>query len=309
MEAKGFIIEAMPKTSERIWCAIKDTVNYRRLSRYELPDFPAIWLEVGSGKSSYYVCGLYREFTRPRNAKVSRRIVNQRERFSRFLDKAEEAAATGKEIHFIGDWNINYARWIQNGNGKPRWRYAGLVEDLHEKLLNKGFVQTINQATRVSGGVESILDLHITNKPDLVQRVLLTSDTKSDHLTMTLTRSRDDQVSDPVIEGRSWRKVDWHGLKRKIYTCHRETLKSICRVRDANEITNRFLAWANVLLDDKTPVKRTVFKNKYTPWMKPELLAEIRSKNRMFRKWQRTRLDHHRNTWLKLKCRVSNECR
>ena len=189
----------MPKTSERIWCAIKDTVNYKRLSRYKLDDFPAIWLEIGTGKSSYYLCGLYREFTRPGNAKVSRRIANQRERFSRF----------------------NYARWIQNGNGKQGWRYAGLVEDLHEKLLNKGFVQLVNQVTRISGNVESILDLHVTNKPDLVER---------DHLTMKLTRSRDDQVSNPVIEGRSWRKADWYDLKKKIYTCHRETLRSICMV-------------------------------------------------------------------------------
>ena len=61
-------------------------------------------------------------------------------------------------------------------------------------------------------------------------------------------------------------------------------------------------------MDDKTPVKRTVFKNKYMPWMNPDLLTEIRDKNKIFQKWQRTRLDHYRNTWLKLKFRVSNQC-
>ena len=309
LEAKGFLIEAMPKTSERIWCAVRDTVNYKRLHKYELDNFPAIWLEIGSGKSSYYICGLYREFTRPGNAKVSRRIVNQRARFSQFLDKAAEAAATNKEIHLLGDWNLNYARWIQNNNGTPGWKYQGMVDDLYEALLNKGFVQTVNKVTRVSGNVESILDLHLTNKPNKIQRVLLTSDTKSDHLTMTLTRGVSDQVDDPVIEGRSWRKVDWHGLKRRIYTCHKETLRSICMVRDANEITNRFLAWANVLLDDKTPVKRTTFKTKFTPWMNPELLAEIRDKNKSLRKWQRTGLDCHRSDWLRKKTKVSNHCK
>ena len=61
-------------------------------------------------------------------------------------------------------------------------------------------------------------------------------------------------------------------------------------------------------MDDKTPVKRTVFKNKYMPWMNPDLLTEIRDKNKLFQKWQRTRLDHYRYTWLKLKFRILNQC-
>ena len=153
-----------------------------------------------------------------------------------------------------------------------------MVEDLHDQILNKGFVQTVTQITRVSGKWESILDLHITNRPEAVKPVMLTGDTKSDHLALTVTRKAEDQVADPIIEGRSWSKVDWWDLREKVNKHHLDTLKQISMVRDVNELTNRFTAWANVLLDDKTPVKRTVFKTRYNPWMNPDLLKLIKEK-------------------------------
>ena len=311
LECQGYTIEAMPNVSERIWAAVKDTVNYKRATEFELADFPAIWLKVGRGRTSYLICGLYREFCRPGtgNSKESRRVVNQRERWQKFLEKASLAEQTGLEIHLIGDMNLNYAKWIQNGNLMPGWRYQGMVEDLHDQILNKGFVQTVTQITRVSGKWESILDLHITNRPEAVKPVMLTGDTKSDHLALTVTRKAEDQVADPVIEGRSWSKVDWWDLREKVNKHHLDTLKQISMVRDVNELTNRFTAWANVLLDDKTPVKRTVFKTRYNPWMNPELLKLIKEKKKLLKQWQRTKLDVHRERWKRLKCKVSNESR
>ena len=309
MEALDYSIETMLVTSERIWCAVQNTVNYKRLTNYELADFPAIWIQVGSGKSAYIVVGLYREFTRLDNVKPSRTLGQQRDRFSRFLDKVYEANKTGKEIHLLGDFNLNVKRWIQNGNRAPGWKFQSLVDELYEKVLNHGFVRTVDQITRISGKVESVLDLHLTNRPEKVGKVLLTGDTKSDHLTLTMIRSKPDQVAPPVYEGRSWKKVNWVLLKQLVYRHHMETLRGICMIRDANEIANRFTAWANVLLDDKTPVTRSEFKNNYTPWMTKPLLELIKEKNLLLKKFQRTGLETHRVAWVKLKTKVSNNCR
>ena len=309
LEALGYSIEAMPLSSERIWAAIKESVVYKREIKYEVPNFPAIWLEIGRGKNSFYVCGLYREFTRPGEGKASRRVAKQRERFRDFLEKASEAASTGKEIHILGDWNLNHRRWIQNGNGIPGWKYAGMVDDLHDYLLNNGFVNSVDQITRISGKLESVLDLHITNAPQMTKRVMLTGDTKSDHMTLTVTRAKNDQVAPPVNEGRSWSKVNWIYLKALVTECHKNTLKRMCWVRDVNELTNRFVAWANVLLDNETPVKKTVFKNRYTPWMNPDILKMIREKTAALKKWRRTSLEAHKMAYVKLKNKVSNVCR
>ena len=307
LEGHGYTIEAMPRVSERIWAAVKDTVDYSRAREFEIPNFPAIWLRVGKGKSSYLICGVYREFTRPGDSKRTRRVANQRERWQQFLEKAGQAEQTGAEIHLIGDFNLNYAKWMQNGNPMPGWRYAGMVEDLHDTLLNKGFVQTVTEITRVSGKLESILDLHLTNSPDNT-KIMLTGDTKSDHLALSVTRKNPDQVADPIIEGRSWSKVDWWDLREKVNKHHLETLREISSVWDVDEMTNRFTAWGNVLLDEKTPVKRTVFRTRFNPWMTPELLKMVREKKKLLRLWQRTGLEVHKERWKSLKCKVSNEC-
>ena len=86
IESIGYSVEAMPLTRERIWATVKDGVNYKRLPEYKLTNFPALWIQVRTGKSFYIVCRLYREFTMLDNVKESRKLVNQRERFSRFLD-------------------------------------------------------------------------------------------------------------------------------------------------------------------------------------------------------------------------------
>ena len=309
IESLGYTIEAMPLTTERIWCAVKDGVQYKRLPEYELTDFPAIWIQIGSGKSAYIVCGIYREFTRLDQVQESRKLVNQRERFNRFLDMVELADSKNVEVHVLGDWNLNVKRWIQIENQTPGWKFQPLVDDLYSKMINKGFVRGVDCITRISGKVESILDFNLSNRPEMVGKVQVTSDTKSDHMTITLTRSKGDQVPPPIVEGRSWSTIDWADLKKKIQEHHLETLQEISKARDVDELVNRFVAWANVLLDEDYPVKKTVFKQKYTPWMTKEVLALVKEKKMMLEKYQRTRLDVHREKWLKLKTQVSNRCR
>ena len=155
IESIGYTVEAMPLTSERIWAAVKDGVEYKRLHEYELVDFPALWIQVGSGKNSYIVCGLYREFTRLDNVQESRKLVNQRERFNRFLDMVQKAISTNKEVILIGDWNLNVQKWIQNGNQIPGWKFQGLTNDLHDKCINHGFVRHVDCVTRIHGKLES----------------------------------------------------------------------------------------------------------------------------------------------------------
>ena len=163
--------------------------------------------------------------------------------------------------------------------------------------------------TQIHGKVKSILDFSLTNRPVMVERVLVTSDTKRDHFTLTLTRAKPDQVAPPIVEGRSWKNVDWSHLKSQIKKHHQETLGEICKTRNVDKLVNRFTAWANVLLDDKYPVKRTIFKAKYTPWMTKPVLKLIREKLSLLKKYQRTHLDVHGEAWLKLKMKVGNKCR
>ena len=309
IEAAGYTVETMTLVTERIWAAVKDGVQYKRRADLELLDFPALWLEVGSGKKSYLICGLYREFTRLDQVQASRTVTSQRERFNRFLDKCQEAIHTDKEIHLIGDWNLNCQKWIQSDNGMPGWKFQSLVNDLYDKVINHGFVRTVDQITRIHNKVESILDFSLTNRPDKIGKVQLTGDTKSDHLTLTITRSRPDQVAPPFVEGRSWSKVDWRELKQIVMERHMHTLREICRIQDVNELAEEFVNWTEEVLRDKYPVKKTQFQQKFTPWMTKDLLALVREKNHLLKEYQKTRNPLLRQRWMKMKTSVSNKCR
>ena len=309
IEAAGYTVETMTLVTERIWAAVKDGVQYKRRADLELLDFPALWLEVGSGKKSYLICGLYREFTRLDQVQASRTVTSQRERFNRFLDKCQEAIHTDKEIHLIGDWNLNCQKWIQSDNGMPGWKFQSLVNDLYDKVINHGFVRTVDQITRIHNKVESILDFSLTNRPDKIGKVQLTGDTKSDHLTLTITRSRPDQVAPPFVEGRSWSKVDWRQLKQIVMERHMHSLREICRIQDVNELAEEFVNWTEEVLRDKYPVKKTQFQQKFTPWMTKDLLALVREKNHLLKEYQKTRNPLLRQRWMKMKTSVSNKCR
>ena len=91
------------------------------------------------------------------------------------------------ECHLLGDFNLNTLRWKQNG--KPdSWYLQSLVNDLYEKVINgSGFVQTVSEITRWSKKVNSVLDLHFTNRPDRTGKVTITRDFRSDHAVLTLT--------------------------------------------------------------------------------------------------------------------------
>ena len=42
----------------------------------------------------------------------------------------------------IGDWNLNVKKWIQNGNRTLGWKFQGLTDDLHDKCINLGKIET-----------------------------------------------------------------------------------------------------------------------------------------------------------------------
>ena len=105
--------------------------------------------------------------------------------------------------------HLSHGEHKQNGNDSP-WYLQTLVDDLHEKVLNgAGYVQTVTELTRWSKRVNSILDLHFTNRPDRTGSVKLTRNFRTDHAVMTLTRKQFDFPGPPAIYKRCWKQVDW----------------------------------------------------------------------------------------------------
>ena len=285
-------IETMAQQDERLWVAVQNTIKYKRRLDLEIPHVPAIWLEMGHGQSKYLWVGVYREFTRlseDKEEKLSSRAREaQRLRWNDFLDKCVIAALENKPMYIVGDMNINYKKWKQNGYTGRSWIWQPLVDDMYDKLMNAhNFSQHVTDMMRRSGKLESCLDLLITNRPRHIGSIQLTNDTKSDHSTLTVTRNIADQSATETMERRPWSKVDYRWLNWIIAKYWIPTLDWMKRIRDVNLLYNHFTAWLNVLLDERWPVKTFVMAPNYCSWMSPELHKLQKERSCVLRKWQK----------------------
>ena len=149
MEYHGFNVEEMAfKTKEkRIWACVKNDTPYKRRKDLEKKDVAAIWLQFGSGRTKFLVCGYYREFKIIGDPDYRSNHKKQRDRFNVFLDVVAEVMVNEhKEIHLMGDFNLNTLKWRQNGSTTTGWQYQSLVDDLYTKVIQgSGFVQTVQE--------------------------------------------------------------------------------------------------------------------------------------------------------------------
>ena len=279
---------------ERLWLAIKHDIQYKRRHDLELPHVPAIWLQLGHGRSRYLYCGAYREFTRlseNHEEQLSSRARDaQRLRWNDFLDKCVVAAREDVPVNIIGDLNLNYTRWKQNGYIGRSWIFQPLVDDMFDKLMNTfNFSQHVTDITRRSGKLESCLDLFITNKPRHIGSIMLTNDTKSDHSTLIVTRNINDMSDPEVMEKRPWSKVDYDWILWIIDKYWLPTLEWMARIRDVDLLYTHFTAWLNVVLDERWPVKTFKMTPNYCPWMSPELHNLQKERSCVLRKWKKSR--------------------
>ena len=132
--------------------------------------FSSIWLELGlPRKKKILVCNLYRDWQYlDQDSDESLSTAAQLTRWLSFLDQWEAAMAEDKEIHVMGDTNLDFLKWedpSQPGSQR-RNQLHKLSNAVFDRVLPFGFVQLITTATRFWPGQEpSGLDHWYSNKP------------------------------------------------------------------------------------------------------------------------------------------------
>ena len=132
--------------------------------------FSSIWLELGlPRKKKILVCNLYRDWQYlDQDSDESLSTAAQLTRWLSFLDQWKAAMAEDKEIHVMGDTNLDFLKWedpSQPGSQR-RNRLHKLSNAVFDRVFSFGFVQLITTATRFWPGQEpSGLDHWYTNKP------------------------------------------------------------------------------------------------------------------------------------------------
>ena len=109
--------------------------------------FSSVWLEAGLPRQKKILtCNLYREWQYlDQNDKQSLSPENQLARWNTFIEQWEQAASENKEIHVLGDVNIDFLKW--QDPSQPSEDQTGklnaLVCQLCDKIFPLGFAQLI----------------------------------------------------------------------------------------------------------------------------------------------------------------------
>ena len=281
----GFNIEQLHfKTREkRIWAVVRNDTPYKRRSDLERRNCAAIWLQFGTGRNAFLVCGYYREFRIIGDPDYRADVARQRIRFNKYLDVVRDTILSEKmECHLIGDFNLNTLMWKQNGSKTTNWYLQSLVNDLHEKVIQgSGFVQTVSEITRWSKRINSVLDLHFTNRPDRTGSVTISRDFRSDHAVLTLQRKQFDFPGPTEIYKRCWKQVDWLWVYTELKRW-RTTLDSFLHIPGVDEHVEKLTALLNFVLDMRWPVKKIKTTKNYSPYVTEQLKKEIKEKDKWY---------------------------
>ena len=238
--------------------------------------FSSIWLELGLPRQKkILVCNVYREWQYlGQEGNNSGTVDAQLQRWISFIDQWEKAISEEKEIHCLGDFNLNWLNWDSPSTSTLN----SLKIQLFDRVIPHGFAQLVTTVTRTWKGQEpSCLDHHYTNHPEKVSNVNAYFTGASDHKIIIATRYTKAAVEKPrFIRKRSYkdfnaevfvseiRKIKW----LELYLCENIEL--------AVEI---FTEKLSIILNRMAPVRVVQVRSKYAPWVSKETKDLIQLRN------------------------------
>ena len=315
--------------SKRISVLVNGKLDYRRRKDLERDNIAAIWLEIGhKNKKSALVCNVYREW-RLLDCPGSDDHPEQLDRWITLMSVLKPLVASGQEVSFYGDINLNRDKWRQidlkrreddddlnsppRPPFKPEW-WQPLVDHLYEEILSEhpDFVQMINKPSwfrqTSSGPKESSLDLFFTNQPFKISSLTLVQIAKSDHKLLVAHRRSNSKIPRPtIIRKRQWSKVDYELLRTQMAMT--TFAEDIISCEDIEESAARLSAVIRVHLDVQAQVKNYQVKNKFSPWVDESSKMTILRKQKLHAIWKYTKSEDDKKKYREVSNYLNSELR
>ena len=242
--------------------------------------FSSVWLELGLPKQrKILVANIYREwqYLHQGEDNTSLTIQAQLARWISFLEQWEVAIMEEKEVHVMGDANIDFLKWIdtRQPENQVTGRLNQLVTQLFDRIIPHGFAQLVTGPTRVQRGqVPSGLDHYYTNKPHKVSSVHTYFHGSSDHKLIFAIRHSKAKISSPrIIFKRNYRNFDPEQFLSEVRAISWWEVYSCEDVESAAQLfTNKL----NNVLNRMAPMKKYQVRKKYAPWLSKNTKEKIR---------------------------------
>jgi len=194
------------------------------------------------------------------------------------LDKVADVKHLFDACVLTGDFNLD-ADW---SHSPPRAGAAPAAEFL-SSFSELAFRQLIKDATRTTATTSKTLDLVLCDAPALISSARVVPGT-SDHDAIQVDFAVQQRAPTRVRENFDFKKVDWTAL------CQRFGEKFEAINFAGLSIENAWQQWLQVYwhtLVEMVPKKRSrPSKQNCAPWMTKELRAQLRSRDKLFERWQ-----------------------
>ena len=248
---------------------IKSNIDYTRREDLENDNLEFICLEILSEhQQSYFVCILYRP---PNTSKhLCKNFV---EIFDKSLTKMRNSSGN-KETIIIGDVNCNYLR---NNENKP----------LKEMLSLNGFIQTITDPTRITSESETLIDVILSNKPEMLLNNQVLPCALSDHEAIFCVRDTKKKREAPeIVKCRDYSNYSTEELQK---TLQETDFSTVYSEQNPNQ------AWISLkfillnIFNLHAPLISKRVKGKKSPWLTRELKNEMNNRDKLHRKFLKTK--------------------
>ena len=254
-------------------------------------DFSSIWIEIGMpGSKKILVSNIYRDHQwmkqgADKSSKTQQAVM---ERWNEFINQWKRALDSGKEVHTIGDFNIDSQSLLTSkGNQKQ------LAEKLLNEIIPKGVTQCAPGATWTPQGGQrgqvSGLDHHWTNRPEKLSEVQAQIIGKSDHKLITAVRyAKVVKMGQKYVRKRSYKNFDEGKFLDEVSRIKWWPLYMSKNVEEAVDIFTKNLT---VILDraDMAPMKTFQSRHHYAGWLSEETKTMMVARDDAVKKFSETK--------------------
>ena len=253
------------------------------------PEIPSTWLEIKrTGMRNIFLGSFYREWGKRGTTDNSH--AEQKERIAKIFEQIQKANNMGAVI-LAGDWNVDLNQLKTNKD----YYLKEVATNFQSEINNIDLLHIDMGITRTShdGKTKSSIDFFITGKK--------TFDEDRFESNMSTSKSDPPCMSDhdlirmdfKIPTGMNSIKKKDYFYKKRVQTCSDEDLQEHIfqalqanypqHSRDVNQKAEAFDSIIQLVYDTYAPVKEVKIKRNWNSHLSPEIIAEIKEKNRMGR--------------------------
>ena len=262
---------------------ISNDIRYDRRLDLENDKIECIWIEVLCKSSkNFLVCCMYRP---PSGSRYLPDDLNDQ-----LHDMLSLATRDDKEIIMLGDVNVNYL--VKDNN-----------KDFKEILNLLGLKQLVKEATRICDTTKTLIDIIASNKPELIRCTEVFPSDFSDHELIGCIRKLNHLKFQPKeIKCRDYSRYNHEEMNRDILNAD---WSDVYNTNDVNTAWNAFYQIAYAIFDQYAPLITKRVKSKPAPWLTPQIKAVMNDRDKLMRKYRKSKSDFDKREYQNKRNRVN----